>query len=558
MDLASRARSWLGTEGARQALGVVVCLVVGIWVWFGHRPSPEPGEFTERGPGWARISDYLLDGPDAGAWASNANALWLGRVADLDPHRLPVYPFLTAAVMSAYPDVALSGHLVNHLCMLALGPVVFLLGARWMQSGLALGAAVVAAMWVPGVVASQRYGVDPVVALAVPMSLLAAEVGALSWRWAPLAGVVVGITTTTHLTTVGVPAGAVLLCLLRGKPRVRWVGALGLLGGCGLGVGLMYLHYPQLPFDMVAPTLAEGIDPVANNAGRAGRLSSPAVAIAAVQAGLPAAITEVMRFVAATTRPAWLGWQLALVVPWIGLVGPAAAESWQGLGTRRAALTVLKKVAAGLAVGVPALVTLAPLLAFAAAQSPQRYTDNFFPVVLLLVFRGFGLLAAVVSARLGPAGRDLFALAVGLLVAGGLVDPHRLTMELQKTPTAENLAVRQLGALIRSHFPPGGGASCTQREADAYAGRVFCPYSPGMTYAGKPDSVARHLAGECSGEGDIPYVVLTGASDGASDGRKIMDAWVELNGELVDQLELPQFSAKLYAVKRVDQGNTNL
>lgn len=545
-------RSWLGTEAARLALGAVLCLLAGIWVWFGHGPNGDG--VTEVGPVWARGSDYLLDGPDAGAWASNANAIWLGRYTDLDPHRLPIYAYLTAAVMNVTPDVALAGHLVNHLCQLALGPVVFLLGARWMQPGLALGAALVAATWAPGVIASHRYGVDPVVALAVPVGLLAAEVGARSWRWAPLMGVVAGVATTTHLTTVGLPAAAVLLCLLRGKPRVRWLGALGLLGGCGLGVGLMYLQYPQLPFDMVAPTLAEGIAPVGNNAGRAGRLSSPALAMAAVQAGLPAAITEVMRFVASTTRPAWLGWQLALVLPWLGIVGPEVAGSWMGRGTRQRVAVVVRRAAAGLAVGVPALVALAPLLAFSAAQSPQRYTDNFFPVVVLVVFRGFGSLGAIASVRLGPLERELVSLGLGLLVAAGLVEPHRLTMELQKTPTEEHQAVRQLGGLIRAHFPPGGGASCTLREADAYAGRAFCPYSPGMTYAGRPNSVALHLSAECSGEGDIPYVVLTGASDGSGDGRKIMDKWVELNAELVDQLELPQFVAKLYAVQRVDSG----
>ena len=538
---------------SKHALGVALTLAIGLWVWLANGDVVGAVGL----PAWASASDSLLDGPDAGAWAGNATAISLGRTVDLDPHRLPVYPYLTALAMWITPDVAFAGHLVNHLCLLLLGPVVYLLGARWMQQGLALGAAVVCALWIPGIAAAQRYGVDPVIALAVPLSLLAAEAGAWRWWAAPFAGFVIGLAAATHLTTVGLPVAALLLCLFRATPGARWPCTALLLAGCSIGVGAIHLRYPHLPHEMLATTLAEGIEPVANNAGRAGIEASSSGATDAVRAGLPAAVTAVMRFVASTTRPAWLAWHLALVVPWLGLVGPGLFEGRIGPPIPRSGGEMRKlagRLLAGLAVGVPALIALAPLVAFAAASSPQRYTDNFVAVVVLVVFRGFGLLTALASVRLGPVHKELVALAVALVVAGGIVSPRALTLQAQRSPTDEMLAIRQLGTLIRTHFPPGGGASCTLREADAYAGRVFCPYSQGAAYAGKPDAVALHLSSECSGEGDIPYVVLTGANDGAGEGRKRMDEWVMANATLVDELVLPQFSARLYGVARVEVG----
>ncbi len=93
---------------------VAVCAVVGLAVraWLLER-APYDGPLPDGAPGWARMRDMLLEGPDAGAWASNANALLLGRYGDLDAHRLPVYPYLIWVVAHVYPDVALAGHVVT-------------------------------------------------------------------------------------------------------------------------------------------------------------------------------------------------------------------------------------------------------------------------------------------------------------------------------------------------------------------------------------------------------------------------------------------------------------
>ncbi len=534
-----------GAEAGYDVVGVAASLAVGAWVWLGHGVGATADWIPGDGPWWARPGDYLLSGPDAGAWASNATALSLGRTGDLDPHRLPIYPMLTALVMHVQPDVALAGHLVNHLCLLALGPVVYLLGTRWMQRGLAFGAAVVASTWIVGFAAAQRYGVDPLVMLAVPMALLAAEVGARQPWLAPVGGLVAGVAGASHLTTVGLPFAALLLCLLRGEKGKRWPGALAFLVGAVAGIGLVFLNYPLLPSEMVASTLAEGVAPVANNAGRAGTLASPAVAATAVVGGLPAALDEVMRFVATNTRPTWLPWVVALVVPWLGLFGPALVGRWTWRRVRIG-------LAEGLSVGVPIVAALAPLLAFAAARSPERYTANFFAVVVLVVFRGYGLVYALATVRLDGRWRQVGAVALGLAVAGGLWRPDLLALEVQKAPSSDDIAVRQLGSLIRGHFASGGGASCTLREADAYAGRAFCPYSQGAAFAASPEPIRAQLTAECGGDGDIPYVVLDGSGvhDGSDAARHAMDAWVVDHGNLVATLPLPGFTARLYGVRR--------
>ncbi|MFN7145546.1 MAG: glycosyltransferase family 39 protein, partial [Myxococcota bacterium] len=226
----------------------------------------------EGSPFWARLRDHLLEGPDAGAWASNAVALWLGRQDELDPHRLPILPYLTSFALRIHPDPALAGHLVNHLLHLALGPVVFLLGRRWMGRGPALGAALLAVTYPPAVMAAERYGVDPLVAVALPASLLAAEGAARRWALSPVFGLVVGLLATCHLTTIGMPVPALLLTLFRGDPGWRrWLGALGLVAGALLGVGLAFASYPTLPWDILVGSLAEGVTP----SGAAG--SPPAV-----------------------------------------------------------------------------------------------------------------------------------------------------------------------------------------------------------------------------------------------------------------------------------------
>lgn len=531
-------------------MGILLALAAGIAIWAVDRGGV-PGPLPAGAPAWARARDYLLEGPDAGAWASNAVAVWLGQITDLDPHRLPLLPYLTAAALHLYPDPALAGHLVNHLAHTLLGPVVFVLGRCWMGRGPALGAALLAVTFQPAVVAADRYGVDPLVALMLPLALLAAE-GAARWpAAAPFLGMLVGAAASTHLTTIGVPLPALLLVLLRGQPGVRrWLGAAGLVAGVFLGVGAAYAQYPMLPRELFLGTLAEGV--TKSNGGDDTALAAQFQrALGIVTAGGPAALERVVSFLASAMRPRWLPWGVALWLPWLGLLGLATgAPPAPGAPPRAWASWLVR----GLASGLPLAAAMVPMLAFAAAGSPPRYTNNYFPLAALLMMRGLasgvGLidLFATRLLRAWPVG--LLGTGVGLAVPASLWDADRVFTPLRLPPTRLELADRRLGQILLEHFPLGGGGSCLRREVVAYAGRVYCPYSPGFDFRFDPDPIRTHLSQECSGEGPIPYVILDGYEDGADAARKRMDAWVSTHGVLVAELEDAAYGARVYAVER--------
>lgn len=514
-------------------------------------------------PAWARFRDHLLEGPDAGAWASNAVALWLRRPDDLDPHRLPILPRLTALVLEIVPDPALAGHLVNHLLHVALGPVVYLLGRHWMGRGMALGAAAAAVCYPPAVVAAERYGVDPLVTLALPAALLAAESAARHWRLAPLFGIVVGLASSTHLTTIGIGVPAFLLTLFRGPPGFRrWLAAGGLSAGALLGVGLAFLNYPVLAWNILTGSIAEGVAPGAPNGDPAVLSSSMSRAFEVVRAGGPAALERGIAFLATTARPSWLPWSAALWLPWLGLAGwglstlPASRPSKGGLSR---VLRRRLRPLSGLGAGLPLALALVPLLAFAAAESPPRYTHNYYPLGVLLVFRGADVVVQLVeraAARwlpdfAGASGRGALGLLVGAAAAIGLWRGEDAYASLKRPPNLLDVADWRLGAVMASHFPPGGGASCLRREVVAYAARMYCPYSTGLDYSRADEPTRAHLTAECAGDGPIPYVILTGIEDGASDSRRRMDTWVRAHGTLLENVEDGPYGAALYSVERV-------
>jgi hypothetical protein len=529
------------------ALGTLAAAGVGIALWSADRQQSTT-LLPADSPWWARLKDHLLDGPDAGAWASNALALAAGNRSDLDPHRLPVLPYLTAFVLKFQPDPALAGHLVNHVLHVLLGPVIYLLASRWMGRGMALGAAIAAVTYPLGVAAADRYGVDPLVALALPLAMLAAEGGARFPAWSVVFGVLVGVASTCHLTTVGAWAPALLLCLLRGQPGWRrWVGTLGLAAGGLLGVGLVFLDYPTLPFDLFIGSLAEGVAPTGPTGGDVPAQSVLEKAVAIVVAGGPSAVEDVVALLLSTARPRWLPWSLALALPWLGVLG-VAVEREQGRSSRAS------RFVGGLRAGLPLAAALVPLLAFAAAGSPPRYSANFVPLGIVLMFRGLATAPALLDRALErferwPAG--VLGLVLGLASAGSLWNEDLALGPSRRPPNGRDIGDWRLGALLRAHFPPGGGAASLRREAIAYAGRVYCPFSPGYNFRMEKEPYRAHLSTECGGEGPIPYVVLAGDGTGASAERVAMDAWVTQHAPLVAEYSDAFVEARIYAVDRV-------
>ncbi len=442
---------------------------------------------------------------------------------------------------------------MNHLLHVALGPVVYLLGRRWMGRGLAFGAALAAVCAPSAVFAAERYGVDPLVTLALPLALLAAEGAAARWWLAPLFGVVVGLCASTHLTTIGIGVPALLLTLFRGGPGARrWLGAVGLAAGTFLGVGLAFHGYPTLPWAVLTGSLAEGVAPTASTGISLGDPTARALAI--VQAGGPAALERAVAFLASTTRPTWLPWAAVLWLPWLGILGWGHAAPVDRAHTSLRRLRTFMEPLRGLGAGVPLALALVPILAFAAADSPPRYTTNYLPLGLLLVFRGAAMVVRLVERPLErwlPTGaRGGLGLVVGLAAVAGLWPGDRVLSPLRLPPGRLEVADWRLGALIAAHFPPGGGASCLRREVVAYASRTYCPITPGYDFRRAAEPVRTHLDAECPGDGPIPYVILSGMADGATDQRRRMDAWVEENGTLIQELATDQYNARVYAVTR--------
>ena len=90
------------------ALALAVLLGLGLVQWLSATGG---GDL----PGWATPHDLVLDGPDAGEWAINAMKMARLDLAAVDEHRMPAWLIAVAVIYKALPDIAMAGHLVNHL-----------------------------------------------------------------------------------------------------------------------------------------------------------------------------------------------------------------------------------------------------------------------------------------------------------------------------------------------------------------------------------------------------------------------------------------------------------
>ena len=183
---------------------LVLLLAVGLWFLPGLGatdavpPSAGMVAYLDDNPMpfWASVDDLLLVGPDAGAWASSAQAVLQGDLNALDEHRMPTFSVLTAGVMVFQPDAALAGHLLNHGVMLLLPLVLYGLGRLGGGRAVGLGAGFLVACLGPLLNASRLYGVDPLIFFILPASLLATAAVRKWWWLAPAAGAVVAVAAT--------------------------------------------------------------------------------------------------------------------------------------------------------------------------------------------------------------------------------------------------------------------------------------------------------------------------------------------------------------------------
>lgn len=509
-------------------VAVVVLVVLPIVAWQREGVVPAAGQ-----PAWIFESDQYLYGPDAAAWAQNALALDQGRLADLDAHRLPTWTMLTVGVMRLTGwDVALSGHLVNRLLHVLLGPVLYALGRGLGLRGLAFAAAGLVVIQPALLAAACRFGVDPTVTFLVPLLLLTAWQGGRTWALAPLGGAVAALTMVSHLTALGFPLCGLCLCAAS-APRSWWRGPLSVLLYAGAGYltfRAVFSVFPMLAGDFFVNSLAEGVAPTHGAGDQDG---SRDAALAMVQANAPQALDRALRLITTTFRPAFLPWSASVALVWLGFVGPqawATAEPGEGWSARVG--RVLRSAVQGFAVAS----AMAPLLAFAAAGSPERYSDNLLPAAALVMATG----AATVVSALGGllAWRPSWAWArpgVEVVLSGALAvawvasewqEPHQRAPILAP---GEERAALPVGRALAEHFPPGGGGVSAMREVLPYAGLTYCPLTVCPTRADEMSyrTCIKIMRKECPGEGDIPLVVMEGLTlEQRSEARASFEAWV--------------------------------
>jgi hypothetical protein len=512
------------------ALALLALLVLPVAAWAREGVSRSASQ-----PWWQLDTDPYLFGPDAGAWAQNALALHQGRLADLDPHRLPTWTLLTSWTMDLTGwDVVFAGHLVNRAEHVLLGPVLYLLGRSLGLGPLSFVAAALAVMQPALLAAACRFGIDPTVTFLVPLMLLTARWGGRVWWLAPIAGAIAGLTMVSHLTAIAFPACGLLLCLVSGKGVLRRLLAGALYAGATwLIFQWVFSVFPMLPTTFFENAVAEGISPTGGSS-QASQFASREAAVAILQSNGGKALDGALVFITEHLRPVALPWALSVAFVWLGLLGPdALRKRSDGIraGWRGRVPIVLRSGLEGVAVGSAA----APLLAFFASNAPERYSDNLLPIGALIIVRGAATalagLAVLATWRLSPrlqrwAEPALFAVVALGWSVGEWREPH------QRAPVKaapEEKRALLIGKAVAEHFPPGGSGASALREVLPYAHLRYCPKT--VCPFGDTEPSYRQcieiLRKECPGEGDFPLVVTEGlTTEQRSERRARFEAWV--------------------------------
>ncbi|MCB9746258.1 MAG: glycosyltransferase family 39 protein [Alphaproteobacteria bacterium] len=515
----------LGRRLAPLALDALLLLAL-----LGFGASLMPAAITGAGEGlpfWATSHDLVLDGPDAGEWAANATHALRGDWAALDMHRMPTWLMATALTMLRVPDVAMAGHLVNHLAMLGLPLVIYGLGRAGggPATGLAAGATVAACA--PLILASRRYGVDPLVASLLPLALLAALPARRHLSWAPAAGAVAALASLSHFTALPYLLPPLLLLALSGPRGWRRPAALLLYAaGAAATLWLVTRTFPLPTLDELRVSVSEGV-------AKGEAVGDAGLSQAAEQTLVAGAVDALPQALSAGLGPLWpwwLSWSLMLAAPWVGALGlglgrcEAGSPGWRG--RLRAALSW-----PDLGLGLALLSCLAPLPVLAAAGAEPRYSVNLLPFVAVLVVRGlvspFALAEGALRLRWPRWPKGLLALIPAWTLCWTAWHVSAASRVPPLPPLGQLMAARELGERIAEGAPGPGGAASPLREAAAHAGRDFCPQTACPFGRTEADFLAcvELLDAQCPGEGPIPYVVMERWDGPIGANEAAMGAW---------------------------------
>lgn len=517
-------RAWI-RKAIPDAAALLVLLAVGLSLW--PRSMGAAAQWNVQVPFWATVHDLVLEGPDAGEWAVSGWKVHLGAFSQVDVHRLPTFPLLVGAALFLEPDVALAGHLVNHLLMLLLPVVAYLVGRAGGGPAVGFGAGLLVALCKPLLLASRMYGVDPSVAFMLPAAVAAALLTRVRWWLAPIAGAVAALASLTHYTTLPYFLAATATVVLAGPPGWRRIPAVVLHLATVLYAFWSLDRVFTLPTPrIVSQAISEGVAPASWHSSAPVGLSDRAREIFASSwaSALDESVSEALQ----TVLPPWMPWQVGLALPWLGVLGLGLARSRGGpdLPWARRAWDAIDP-----GLGLVLLACLAPLPVLTAAGAQSRYGWNLLPFYLILFARGLGSVGACVDRLVGlgwsrwPGG--LVASALVLAVAWPATR-NLAPLRHPPAPSTRALAMRDLGEALGRHSPPGGGAASPSREAAAHAGLSYCPGTVCPSQATETAFVQclRILATECAGEGSIPLVVFErGGDEVTSPERQALDAW---------------------------------
>ncbi len=519
----------------------------------------------------------LLDGPDAGEWALSARSFADGRFADVDEHRLPTYLILiTFVLLFGDTSIAQAGHAVNALCWTLLPFVVFGVARAWGDSlaGVLAGAAVLSVT--PLFHAAARFGVDPVVAVGLPLAMLAV-VPAQKWpAWSVLAGFAAVLLAYSHLTAFPYVIPAFLLLTLRGGNGRVWTRPLGFVVGALGALGLFSATVGLVRPTMFVHSVSEGIAPDAGATDPTLSLAPSASAI--LSAGASSSWAKV-----AADVPAWFGglglapWLLGavLVLGVLGL-GHGAPVSAAAVDARLRALSIRERqrrswlrgplgsllrlqnmLRLSPAPGLVILCCISPTFVFAAAQAEPRYSINLLPFVAILLGRGAAGPLRVLYGVVPLRARALLGLGAILLAGGALVQSHRALAGAVQTlpmPNAVSRSAVVLADAVHALAPNDSAVATPMREVAALLGRPHCPRTSCRPAAGVdvgPACIA-HIQRECSGTGDIPLVWFRRGPLGMGDDPRSQETgqWAARQFEKQTSISVDVFDAVLILVPR--------
>ncbi len=528
-------------------------VVLALAYWPRGRPLAHIMIEGVQAPAWGSVGDMLMTGPDAGEWARNALHVHHGRGEQVDPHRMPTWLGLTALAMHVTGSVATAGHLVNHLLHGAMVLVLYVLGRVGGGRGVGLMAAALGG-FLPHVIADSRtFGIDILVATAIPASLLGGLLAARWWPLAPVGGALAGLASLSHFTTLPYVLPALVLVLIRG-PRTWGRRALAVTG-YGLGAWLtVWWVYQQVPIPtqtLLMDSLQEGIHP-----GQARQMQEQLnLGAALLQAGSLSSLNSAVATGLGGVLPTWLPWRVGVVAIWLGILGAGlgSREALQGKGAWR---RLWNRCDLGL--GVPLLLCLAPLPALIAVGAPTRYVDNFLGVVAVLMARGIG--SPLVLGELGlkrlwkPWPLGTLALALG---AGSLVHADRAgeDWKMPSLPDNEGILHARLAGLLSARLPPGSGVSSSARAALVMADMELCPQRacPLGSDERHFEACLQTLARECPGEAPIGWITTDWSQqDPYSLNRQAMSDWIAERWPLQGRVRADRRAHRLFLIPRED------